>query len=1737
MKRIYMLLFCSLFIQLNYLQAKDVSGIINTNTTWTLDNSPYVVTGNLTINPGDTLTIKDNVIVKINSNLGIYVYGALKASKTSFTSNLTPKQKGDWNCIEVGNGNYAGNVIMDTCTLEYGGKGNDGTIYAYNGTAKITGTSINNSSSAGIELQSASVVTLQNTSISGCDWPIIYTSNGLLHNNGGNNFTGNKHDAAYVYFTSLSANWTLEKLPVPYVFYSSFTIYSGGKLVVSSGSSIKSDDWFYVDGTLKAAATGDERIIFTSARNDNVGGDTNADGVATIPAVQSWGGIYFRGTSVDTACVLRKCDITFGGSGNHGGIIVENASPTIESCLMANNYYGAEIRGVSSPGFRRNTMASSKVVPIAMSFDSSPDFTDNIFSFSDNEYDAIGLLGGTLGANSRLPQRDVTTIKNVTYLLLGELTIPEDYTLTIDSGIVIKSPYYYYGIVVKGALVANGRSGNEIIFTSAKDDNHGNPKDTNKDGTQTNPSRTDWSGLVFEGTSDDTKCLLNYCQIKYASSYSRYYPPQNISGGAVSLVNASPKISHCIIKDMTYGLYAYQASNPVVDNTEFTNALYTPIALSVSSNPTFTNITFVNNAWTALGIIGEKLGINGTIGKRNIAGFNNITYVLLSDLTINSGINVTINPGIVLKMQDDILVEGGLKAMGLSNDSIIFTSINDDNYGVPNDTRSDGNAVAPAKGNWGTIQFKGTTDDVFSTFNYCKLLYGNRSSDRGMLTFTDAGNTISNTTISDANHYGIRIEGSSTPDLTNHVLIMNCRLDPIAMSLTSNPKFNFTSPLFNNKANGSNGIKIIEGNLSTNASLVKRSVGELVNVAYIIDNLTIMPNTTLTVGAGVVIKFNSYYHGIIVNGALIANGADEQIVFTSISDDSKGGDTNGDGNSSSPAKGNWDDIQFNSSNLAASNLLRNCVFNYGGSGYGGDGSYKDYGLIKVFDATVLVDHCRIEHSNTSAIGVFGSAAPIIQHTEINNISYTPVTLSLFSNPTFNDITTSNIGINAIGVARENYAVDATVPIRNFAGYSNMTYYFYGTCSVNSGTRITIPKGLVFKSNGTSILDVSGRLTVNGTATEPVVFTHQYDDAYGNPGDTNNNGSATTPSSNNGYSLTFEDISNDSSSVNNAIFRYFDRGIQLLQAAPSISNCLFNQCKWGVVLNGVSKPKIDYCRFENLNYTPICLSLVSYPASSVGNTISGTTYKAIGVISEELVQDAVLAKKDFAGINNIPYYFYGNYAIGTSVTLTIDPGVVCKFNEWAQFTVKRGLLALGGAAPEQTIVFTDYRDDFYGGDTNSDGDATNPASGYHWYGIDFQDVALDNLCKLNHCVIKYAGYYSTTDGAVTMTAASPTITHCLLTNNKNGVVANGASNPLIDSCDIYNNANFAVNNVNKSFLIKAEHCWWGDNSGPAHATNPAGKGGKVSDMVDFDPWRQTGASVPLMGDVSLNGSVQAYDASQVLQYVVGSLTLSGLQQSVADVSDDGSITSFDASLILRYVAGIDNTFPAERMAQQPVLSYGELTANADGSFTIPLLVDHASGSYSLDIVSAFDAACIEPVSLTSGNDLADRLMAYNFDKTAGKLRIAIAGTSVLGDQVEAARFTFRLSGSYAGKEETTFGMDKFLSNETDQTPYAIPKVIKISDLVTGLNSMEPANLLTVYPNPVKTNAEVRYSVLTDGTPVTILLIDVTGKTSAVVTAAVHSAGTYTVGLNNLKAGMYLLKLVSGTRQQIVKLIAE
>ena len=97
---------CFLLMSFLSFSQTDVSGALSSDTTWSLSNSPYTVTGNVLVASDVTLTIESGVTVKVNSGLYIKNEGVLTAvgtssNKITFESSEESPAKSDWSGIRI----------------------------------------------------------------------------------------------------------------------------------------------------------------------------------------------------------------------------------------------------------------------------------------------------------------------------------------------------------------------------------------------------------------------------------------------------------------------------------------------------------------------------------------------------------------------------------------------------------------------------------------------------------------------------------------------------------------------------------------------------------------------------------------------------------------------------------------------------------------------------------------------------------------------------------------------------------------------------------------------------------------------------------------------------------------------------------------------------------------------------------------------------------------------------------------------------------------------------------------------------------------------------------------------------------------------------------------------------------------------------------------------------------------------------------------------------------------------------------------------------------------------------------------------------------------------------------------------------------------------------------------------------------------------------------------------------
>jgi hypothetical protein len=99
-----------------------VSGGIYNNTTWTLNNSPYIVTGDIVLFPDKTLTIEPGVEVRFNGYFTLEIRGILSAIGTEtdsikFISNIAD-EKDIWSHIQIQNASQNARGFFEYCLVK-----------------------------------------------------------------------------------------------------------------------------------------------------------------------------------------------------------------------------------------------------------------------------------------------------------------------------------------------------------------------------------------------------------------------------------------------------------------------------------------------------------------------------------------------------------------------------------------------------------------------------------------------------------------------------------------------------------------------------------------------------------------------------------------------------------------------------------------------------------------------------------------------------------------------------------------------------------------------------------------------------------------------------------------------------------------------------------------------------------------------------------------------------------------------------------------------------------------------------------------------------------------------------------------------------------------------------------------------------------------------------------------------------------------------------------------------------------------------------------------------------------------------------------------------------------------------------------------------------------------------------------------------------------------------------------
>lgn len=151
---------------------------------------------------------------------------------------------------------------------------------------------------------------------------------------------------------------------------------------------------------------------------------------------------------------------------------------------------------------------------------------------------------------------------------------------------------------------------------------------------------------------------------------------------------------------------------------------------------------------------------------------------------------------------------------------------------------------------------------------------------------------------------------------------------------------------------------------------------------------TIQPGATLTIHEGAVIKFMNSASQLAVKGALASEGsAENSVVFTALADDTYGGDSNYNDDSTTPNPGAWHSIQIQNGGVAT---LNNTLVRYGGRRSSGQSHHGAFDVQS--GGTLTAAALTLEHAQEEALYIREGAMvtvqdSVFQHNEDASFGY------------------------------------------------------------------------------------------------------------------------------------------------------------------------------------------------------------------------------------------------------------------------------------------------------------------------------------------------------------------------------------------------------------------------------------------------------------------------------------------------------------------------------------------------------------------------------------------------------------------------------------------------------------------------------------------------------------------------------------------------------------------------------
>jgi hypothetical protein len=541
-----------------------VSGIIDKDTTWTQENSPYIVTGNILIKENVTLTIEPGVTVKFERHpeypfKGYYIWvdGTLVARGTSeqmitFTSNSSNPLPGDWATIyfsptstDWDEASSTGSII-EYAIIEYGGNYMGGP-YESNSLISI--------------IDSSPLIKNSILRLSKIDFLIVKGGSPKIINN---KFQGGERGNGRILVFEGSPYFSENEITRSDGFYivggapiiTKNNILANGRDIYSGGIRIQSGAPEITYNNIINNSKNGIAIILpyggncsTKIHNNNIFGNEKfsiflSNTTADIDATNNWWGTTST-TSIEELIYDQKDDFNL-GKVNYEPFLTEPASGTLP----------IDIIPPSPPTNATHTPISCGDKNVGISWSNPSD--EDLFSIRIYRSETKDELGKLIWESDGVPYKGF-----VWYPYYGE---------GFDE-IELDKPYYY---TIKAVDVwGNESSGTQIEIMVPSCENIPPPPDTTPPSLPTNVKVENISTenelkLKISWTNPSDKDLAGfrlYRSDQYAIDYSIW------NGGILSKLKNIPENQNAIICDENDNCYISPNATSIVDNYNLQNGI------------------------------------------------------------------------------------------------------------------------------------------------------------------------------------------------------------------------------------------------------------------------------------------------------------------------------------------------------------------------------------------------------------------------------------------------------------------------------------------------------------------------------------------------------------------------------------------------------------------------------------------------------------------------------------------------------------------------------------------------------------------------------------------------------------------------------------------------------------------------------------------------------------------------------------------------------------------------------------------------------------------------------------------------------------------------------------------------------------------------------------------------------------------------------------------------------------